>query len=54
MRGSGDTRRNSLFAPTTKVCIVFGGSAKVDQRTSLNEAPYLGPSLSCMIFDILL
>ena len=54
MRGSGDTRKNSLFVPSTKVRIVFDGSEKVDQCTSLNEVPYLGPSLSCMIFDILL
>ena len=39
---------------TTKVRIVFDGSAKVDQRTSLNQALYSGPSLLCMIFDILL
>ena len=32
---------------TTKVCIIFDGSAKVDQCTSLNEGLYSGP-----IFDI--
>ena len=30
---------------TTKVRIVFDGSVKVDQCTSLNEALYSGPSL---------
>ena len=39
---------------TTKVRIVFNGSEKVDQCTSLNEALYSGASLLCMIFDILL
>ena len=39
---------------TTKVRIVFDGSAKFDQCTSLNQALYSGPSLLCMIFDILL
>ena len=38
---------------TTKVRIVFDGSAKVDQCTSL-KALHSGPSLLCMIFDILL
>ena len=38
----------------TKVGIVFDGSAKVDQCTSLNEALYSGMSLLYMIFDILL
>ena len=37
----------------TKVRIVFDGSAKIDQCTSLNEALYSGPLLSCTIFDIL-
>ena len=38
---------------TAKVRIVFDGSAKVDQCTSLNEALYSGPSLLCMIFGVL-
>ena len=39
---------------TTKVRIVFDASAKTGQCTSLNEALYSGPSLLCMVFDILL
>ena len=39
---------------TTNVRIVFDGSAKVDRCTPLNEALFSGPSLLCMIFDILL
>ena len=38
----------------TKFRIVSDGSAKVDKCISLNEALYSGPSLLCMIFDILL